>query len=136
MTSTVASPEAAEVRPDVGDRGHEERKNRKATTPPEQPAASAKQPSPTKTRGRRGRRSLPENVRYFVGKASRNQEAPQLEREVASEAEGLVAAFKSDHRLFIVSEFTVAQHIDGGRVTLGKEPAAPAGPRVSTVNGS
>lgn len=136
MTSTVASPETPEVRPDIEDRGHEERKPRKGSTPPEQPAPSARQPSAPKTRGRRGRRGLAENVRFFVGKASRNQEAPQLEREVASEAEGLVAAFKSDHRLFIVTEYTVAQHIDGGRVTLGKEPAAPAGQRVSTVNGS
>ena len=58
MTSTVASQAAPEVRPDIEDRGHEERKNRKATTPPEQPAASAKQPS---------RKSTGEDVSPSVG---------------------------------------------------------------------
>ena len=47
-----------------------------------------------KRRSRRGNPSTAENIRFFVGKPCRNKEAPQLEREVASEAEGLVAAFK------------------------------------------
>ena len=72
----------------------------------------------------------------FVGKPCRNKEAPQLEREVASEAEGLVAAFKTDASLFLLSEYTVMQRIESGRVTLGKEPTAAASQRVSTVNAS
>ena len=82
------------------------------------------------------RQAAPENVRFFVGKPCRNNEAPQLEREVASEAEGLVAAFKTDGSLFLLSEYTVMQRIESGRVTLGKEPTAAASQRVSTVNAS
>ena len=89
-----------------------------------------------KRRSRRGNPSTAENIRFFVGKPCRNKEAPQLEREVASEAEGLVAAFKTDGSLFLLSEYTVMQRIESGRVTLGKEPAPAASQRVSTVNAS
>ena len=101
----------------------------------ELPIAAKKEKAP-KGRARRARQAAAEKVRFFVGKPCRNQEAPQLEREVASEAEGLVAAFKSDGSLFLLSEYTVMQRIEGGRVTLGKEPAAAASQRVSTVNAS
>ncbi len=60
-----------------------------------------------KRRSRRGNPSKAENIRFFVGKPCRNKEAPQLEREVASEAEGLGAAFKTDGSLFLLSEYTV-----------------------------
>ena len=96
----------------------------------------AKKEKEAKRRGRRSRQTAPENVRFFVGKPGRNNEAPQLEQEVASEAEGLVAGFKTDRRLFLLSEYAVTQRIEGGRVTLGKEPAAAASQRVSTVNAS
>lgn len=89
-----------------------------------------------KRKGRRSRQAAPEKIRFFVGKPCRNQEAPQLEREVESEAEGLVAAFKTDGSLFLLSEYTVMQRIESGRVTLGKEPAPAASQRVSTVNAS
>lgn len=89
-----------------------------------------------KRRSRRGNPSTAENIRFFVGKPCRNKEAPQLEREVASEAEGLVAAFKTDGSLFLLSEYTVMQRIESGRVTLGKEPTTAASQRVSTVNAS
>ena len=89
-----------------------------------------------KRKGRRSRQTAPEKVRYFVDKPCRSNEAPQLEREVASEAEGLVAAFKTDGSLFLLSEYTVMQRIESGRVTLGKEPTAVASQRVSTVNAS
>jgi len=89
-----------------------------------------------KRRNRRGNSSTVENIRFFVGKPCRNMEAPQLEREVASEAEGLVAAFKTDGSLFLLSEYTVIQRIESGRVTLGKEPTTAASQRVSTVNAS
>ena len=101
----------------------------------EAPLAAKKEKTP-KRQGRRSRPSAPENVRFFVGKPCRNQEAPQIEREVANEAEGLVAAFKTDGSLFLLREYTVTQRIEGGRVTLEKEPAAAASQRVSTVNAS
>ena len=96
----------------------------------------AKKAKAPKRRSRQFRQTMPENIRFFVGNPCRNHEAPQLEREVASEAEGLVAAFKTDRSLFLLSEYTVMQRIEGGRVTLGKEPAAAASQRVSTVNAS
>ena len=89
-----------------------------------------------KRNGRRSRPTAPEKIRFFVGKPCRGNEAPQLEREVASEAEGLVAAFKTDGSLFLLSEYTVMQRIESGLVTLGKEPTAVASQRVSTVNAS
>jgi len=101
----------------------------------EAPVAAKREKAP-KRRGRRSRQTAPENVRFFVGKPCRNHEAPQLEREVASEAEGLVAAFKTDGSLFLLREYTVTQKIEGGRVTLEKEPATAASHRVSTVNAS
>lgn len=101
----------------------------------EAPLAAKKEKAP-KRAGRRSRQSAPENIRFFVGKPCRNQEAPPLEREVASETEGLVAAFKTDGSLFLLREYSVTQRIEGGRVTLEKEPAAVASQRVSTVNAS
>ena len=97
---------------------------------------AAKKEKTTKRGARRSRHSAPEHVRFFVGKPCRNQEAPQLEREVANEAEGLVAAFKTDGSLFLLREYSVTQRIEGGRVTLEKEPSAAASQRVSTVNAS
>lgn len=101
----------------------------------EPPPVTKKERAPKRT-GRKSRQSALENVRFFVGKPCRNQEAPQLEREVASEAEGLVAAFKADGSLFLLREYTATQRIEGGRVTLEKEPATAASQRVSTVNAS
>ena len=97
---------------------------------------AAKKEKTSRRQGRRSRQSAPENIRFFVGKPCRNPDAPQLEREVPSEAEGLVAAFKTDGSLFLLREYSVTQRIEGGRVTLEKEPAAVASQRVSTVNAS
>lgn len=74
-----------------------------------------------------------EGVRFFIGKS--NGPKPLLEQEVASEPEGLVIAFKTDARLFVVHEFTVQQKIERGRVSLEKAPAASS-QRVSTTNAS
>jgi hypothetical protein len=98
--------------------------------------APKKEKSPKRAGGRRSRQAAADQVRYFVGKPCHNNEQPKLEREVPSEADGLVAAFKSDGSLFVLSEYSVTQKIEGGRVTLEKERAAPASPRVSIVNAS
>ena len=74
-----------------------------------------------------------ETARYFIGKSG--DPKPLLEQEVASEPEGLVIAFKTDARLFVVHEFTVEQKIERGRVSLEKAPAATS-QRVSTTNAS
>src|ERR1700694_4309290 len=87
-----------------------------------------------KRRSRRGNPNTAENIRFFVGKPCRNKEAPQLEREEASGAKRRVAALKTAGSLFLLSEYTVMQRIESGRVTLGKEPATAANQRVSTVN--
>ncbi len=79
-----------------------------------------------------------DGVRYFIGKSG--DPKPLLELEVASEPEGLVIAFKTDARLFVVHEFTVEQKIERGKVSLEKAPAAqqnrvsPNSQRVSTTN--
>jgi hypothetical protein len=102
----------------------------------EAPVAPQKGKSSKRASGRRSRQTAAEQLRYFVGKPCHNNEQPKLEREVPNEAEGLVAAFKSDGSLFVLSEYSVTQKIDGGRVTLEKERATPASPRVSIVNAS
>lgn len=85
--------------------------------------------------GRRFRSQRADNVRYFVGRPAGGDGKPALEQEVASEPEGLVIAFKSDSRVYFVSEYRVTQRIEGGQVRLEKESAATA-QRVSTTNAS
>ena len=68
-----------------------------------------------KRKGRRSRQTAPEKVRYFVGKPCRSNEAPQLEREVASEAEGLVAAFKTDEMTGAVAHLMGGERISRRR---------------------
>lgn len=77
--------------------------------------------------GRRGTRSpSPSGVRYFVGRPGDPDAKPTLEQEVASEPEALVIAFKSDKRVYFITEYRVTQKIEGGQVRLEKEPAASA----------
>lgn len=96
-----------------------------------EPLASRLKKGPRRAANARARSANAEIIRYFVGKGS--TPAPQLDQEVASEAEGLVAAFKADARLFLIQEFTVAQKIERGRVSLEKKAAAvPPNARVST----
>lgn len=102
----------------------------------EAPVAPKKEKRSKHPGGRRSRQAATEQLRYFVGKPCHNTEQPKLEREVSNEAEGLVAAFKTDGSLFVLSEYSVTQKIEGGRVTLEKERAEPASPRVSIVNAS
>lgn len=81
-----------------------------------------------------------DGARYFIGKSG--DPKPLLDQEVSSEPEGLVIAFKTDARLFVVHEFTVEQNIERGRVSLEKAPAvqqnrvSPNSQRVSTTNAS
>jgi hypothetical protein len=82
---------------------------------------------------RRSRGRSTEAVRFFVGKTG--DPKPMLDQEVASEAEGLVIAFKTDGRLFRVEEFTVAQRIERGKVSLEKQQTT-ASQRISTTNAS
>ena len=93
-------------------------------------------PNPTRRRGgRRSRRPASEGVRYFVAKPGTKHGTLTLDQEVTSEPEALVAAFKSDSRVFAVMEYTVVQKIDGNNVALVKEPVGPT-QRVSTTNAS
>jgi hypothetical protein len=100
-----------------------------AETPPN---GDKKRSAKRRTSGNRATGWGADVLRYFVGKGS--DPKPMLEQEVASEAEALIFAFKSDGRVFLVQEFTVAQKIERGRVSLEKQ-AAPA-QRVSTTNAS
>ena len=87
--------------------------------------------------GRRARNQSTDGQRFFVAKASNRRGPLTLDREVASEAEALVAAFKGDNRVFVVIEYTVAQKLQGTSVTLVKELAPPdSSSRVSTTNAS
>lgn len=97
------------------------------------PDPTARQPK--RRGGRRPKLDTSERVRFFVAKPSSKSGSLTLEQELASEPEALVAAFKTDSRIFTVSEYTVTQRIEGNNVSLVKEPVA-SGPRVSTTNAS
>lgn len=78
-----------------------------------------------------------EGQRYFVAKPSGRRGTLTLDREVASEAEALIAAFKGDSRVFVVTEYAVAEKLQGTMVMLVKELAPlDSGSRVSTTNES
>lgn len=99
-------------------------------------AARSETVVPAKRRGgRRSKRSASEGIRYFVAKPGSKHGTLTLDQEVPSEPEALVAAFKSDSRVFAVMEYTVVQKIDGNNVALVKAPVAPT-QRVSTTNAS
>ena len=85
-------------------------------------------------RGLRRARNPVENVRYFVGRPG-DDNKPMLEQEVATEPEALVIAFKSDCRVYFISEYRVTQRIEGSQVRLEKE-APEAVQRVSNLNAS
>jgi len=103
---------------------------------PDPVTTRADTPVPTRRRGgRRAKRTASEGVRYFVAQPGAKQGPLTLDQEVASEPEALVAAFKSDRRVFAVMEYTVVQKIEGNSVALVKEPVASA-QRVSTTNAS
>lgn len=83
--------------------------------------------SASRSRGRRRTRGqTPSDTRYFVGRPGEPDAKPTLEQEVASEPEALVIAFKSDKRVYFITEYRVTQKIEGGQVRLEKEPAASA----------
>jgi hypothetical protein len=101
------------------------------------PLEQSKRETRRRGAGRRSRNQSIDGQRYFVAKASNRRGPLTLDREVASEAEALVAAFKGDNRVFVVTEYTVAQKLQGTSVTLVKELAPPdSSSRVSTTNES
>lgn len=105
-------------------------------TTTEMPTAKPGRTGQNSRRAPRGsREQAVEGTRYFVAKPAHGSEPPKLDKEVASEGEALVLAFKSDSRIFMVTEYMVTQHIDGDCVVLVKQPAASR-ERVSTINAS
>jgi hypothetical protein len=105
-------------------------------TTPEMPAAKPDRTNETTRRGGRGAREhVVEGTRYFVAKSPHGSEPPKLDKEVSTEGEALVLAFKSDNRIFVVTEYVVTQQVDGDRVLLVKQPAVSR-ERVSTINAS
>ncbi len=91
--------------------------------PPAEKAGTSGRP-PRRRGGRRSRSQPAVGVRYFVGRHGEPGGKPTLEQEVASEPEALVIAFKSDKRVYFVSEYGVTERIEGDQVRLEKEPAS------------
>ncbi|HEY6342153.1 MAG TPA: hypothetical protein VIY49_11725 [Bryobacteraceae bacterium] len=105
-------------------------------SPIEKPAGEKQKADGNKgLRGGRRARNPVENVRYFVGRPGDGDSKPMLEQEVATEPEALVIGFKSDCRIYFISEYRVTQRIEGSQVRLEKEPAAVV-QRVSNLNES
>lgn len=105
-------------------------------TTTEMPIAKPGRTGQNSRRAARGsREQAVEGTRYFVAKPAHGSEPPKLDKEVATEGEALVLAFKSDNRIFVVTEYIVTQLIDGYRVMLVKQPAVSK-ERVSTINAS
>jgi len=75
--------------------------------------------------GRGGRRRQWEmtsaNVRYFLPKSGTSSERPELGREMASEAEALVEAFKTGQTFFTLVAWKAVSEIENGAPRIVKE---------------
>jgi hypothetical protein len=85
------------------------------TTPPAPPAPAAST-SPKTGRPERGRRRwemTSANVRFFLLKPGSTAEKPELGREMASEGEGLVEAFRTGQIFLTVVAWKAVPEMDG-----------------------
>jgi hypothetical protein len=75
-------------------------------------------------RGERGRRRsemTSANARYFLTKPGTSPEKPELGREMTSEAEALVEAFKTGQPFFTLVAWKAVSEIDNGAPKIVKE---------------
>lgn len=74
--------------------------------------------------GRNGRRRwemTTADVRYFLPKPGTSTENPELGREVATEAEALVEAFRTDQPFYTLVAWNASSETDGGVPRIVKE---------------
>ena len=122
MKETAVRPDAKEEAPKTG-----------SVFSPSLPKSTGRS---SRSRGRRRlRATVSTGARYFVGRPGEPDAKPTLEQEVASEPEALVIAFKSDKRVYFITEYRVTQKIEGGQVRLEKEPAASAAGHANVPKG-
>jgi hypothetical protein len=92
-----------------------------ATATPEPAAQSTAGKNGRGERGRRRWEMTSANVRYFLPKPGTSPEKPELGREMASEAEALVEAFKTGQPFFTLVAWKAASEIDDGAPRIVKE---------------
>jgi hypothetical protein len=85
------------------------------TAPPGAPASSASSPGKNgkPERGRRRWEMTSANVRFFLLKPGSTADRPELGREMASEGEALVEAFRTGQTFFTVVAWKAVPDMDG-----------------------
>ena len=81
-------------------------------------------PGSTARNGRNGRRRWEmstADVRYFLPKPGTTTDKPELGREVATEAEALVEAFRTDQPFYTLVAWNASSETDGGVPRIVKE---------------
>jgi len=95
-------------------------------TPRSSPASKASSEISAGTRPRRGRKETaeaPRVERFFLAEANGNSAVPPLGREMPSEIEAIVEAFRAGVNLFVVSEFRTRAETKSSRYPVIKKEA-------------
>lgn len=90
------------------------------------PASEVTTPNPSgrNARGERGRRRwemTSANVRYFLPKPGSSSEKPELGREMTSEGEALVEAFRTNQSMYTLVAWKAVPEMDEGGPKIVKQ---------------
>ena len=88
-----------------------------------QKAASEASPAPRRRRGREETAETATLERFFLAETNGNSAMPTLGREMASEAEAIVEAFRTSVNFFAISEFRTRAETSSSRYPVIKKEA-------------
>ena len=88
-----------------------------------QKAASEASPAPRRRRGRKETAEAATIERFFLAETNGNSTMPTLGREMASEAEAIVEAFRAGVNFFAISEFRARAETSSSRYPVIKKEA-------------
>jgi len=88
-----------------------------------QKAASEASPAPRRRRGRKETAEAATIERFFLAETNGNSTMPTLGREMASEAEAIVEAFRTSVNFFAISEFRTRAETSSSRYPVIKKEA-------------
>ena len=106
--------------PKSGPPSAEMRGSRSASGPK---AGSEVQTTPRRRRGRKEAAEAPTAERFFLAEANGNGAIPALGREMPSEAEAIVEAFRAGVNFFAISEFRTRAETSSSRYPVIKKEA-------------
>jgi hypothetical protein len=88
-----------------------------------QKAASDASPTPRRRRGRKETAETATVERFFLAETNGNNAIPALGREMSTEAEAIVEAFRSGVNFFAISEFRTRAETSSSRYPVIKKEA-------------